>query len=332
MEIALPGLENEFDLPANRIHFWDRCRRPYRGRDIGNKEVSCQKCQMGLGRCVAFFLRVLPGDSAAGIDDRLGHRHGNETRGDPLCGPDKDRLLEEQEVGRNGQEDRLQLHRVHTARNRFINGGLMIEATAKIRPSRRKAGESFDLKIASIKDKQSAFLCQGHDRVDISLGWDVPWCQRKMSKKTAFIVPHGLNLSAGFCGTPSRAGKRLVECFRQFKASTVRNIDFAKGRKQAIITHGSEGLEFCQDLSKHVLQKGNGFLVHALMNGFGRDLHRLPQLGALRRQLGQGRLALTPGPKRHQGQKEFPRDLRRALDKAGAPGGGFDVVGRKKVC
>jgi len=207
----------------------------------------------------------------------------------------------------------------------------MIEATAKIRASRRKAGEGFDLTIPSIKDKQYAFLRQRHDRIDIALVWDVPWCQRPMIKKAACIVPHGLHLGAGFGGTPSRAGKRLLEFVGQFKASAVSKIDFVKGRKQAIITYWSEGLEFCQDLSEHVLQKGNGFLVHALMNGFGRDLHRLAQWGALRRQLGSGRLALTPGPKRHQGQKEFPRDLRRALDKASASGGGFDVVGRKKV-
>lgn len=140
MERALPGLQNAFDWPANRLHFWDRCRRPYRGMDIGNKEVPSQECQRGLGRCVAFFLRVLPGGSAACIDARLGHPHGNATRGDTRCGPDEDRLLEEEEVGRNGQEECLQFHRVHTARNRFIKVGLMIEATAKIRASRHKAG------------------------------------------------------------------------------------------------------------------------------------------------------------------------------------------------
>ena len=140
MEIALPGLKNEFDLPAHRVHFGDRCRRPYRGRDVGNKEIPCHQGEMGLGRGVAFFLGVLVGDSAAGIDDRLGHPDGNETRGDTGCRADKDRFFEEQAVGRNGQEVCLQRHRVHTARNRCINVGLMIEATAKIRASCRKTG------------------------------------------------------------------------------------------------------------------------------------------------------------------------------------------------
>ncbi len=93
MEIALPGLKNQFYLPSYWIHFRDRCRGPYGGRDIGNKEVPGQQAEMGLGRCVAFFLCVLPGDSPAGIDDRLGHTHGNETRGDLLCRPDEDRFL-----------------------------------------------------------------------------------------------------------------------------------------------------------------------------------------------------------------------------------------------
>jgi hypothetical protein len=34
-------------------------------------------------------------------------------------------------------------------------------------------------------------------------------------------------------------------------------------------------LEFGQDLAEDVLEKSQGFLVHTLMQGFGRDLHRL---------------------------------------------------------
>ena len=45
-------------------------------------------------------------------------------------------------------EERRQLHRAHTAGNRFIEVRLMIEATEKIRASRRNAGQGFDLKIA----------------------------------------------------------------------------------------------------------------------------------------------------------------------------------------
>src|SRR6266849_4407819 len=139
MEIALPGLKNQFYLPAYWIDFWDRCRGPYRSRDIGNKEVPGQQAEMGLGRCVAFFPGVLPGASPAGIDDRLGHTHGNETRGDLRFLPNEDGFLKEQAVRRDGPEERRQRHRLHPARHRFIHVGLMIEAAAKIRASRRKA-------------------------------------------------------------------------------------------------------------------------------------------------------------------------------------------------
>ena len=187
MEIALPGLKNQFDLPAQRVHFYDGFRLPYAGRDIGNNEVPGHQRQVGLRRRVAFLLRVLPGDYSACIDDRLGHTHGNETRGDALCGPDEESFLEEQDVALDSREALRQLHRAHTTSNRFIHVGLMIEATAKIRTSRRHAGEGFDLKIASIKEEQYAFLRQSDDLIDIALIGNVPGCQRKMTTKTAFI-------------------------------------------------------------------------------------------------------------------------------------------------
>jgi hypothetical protein len=148
MERALPGLKNQFDLPAQRGHFSDGCRLPYGGRSIGNKEVPGHHCQVGLRRRVAFFLRIFPGDSSACIDDRLGHTHGNETRGDARYGPDGDGFLEAQEIALNCREELRQLHRAQTTSNRFINVGLMVEAPAKIRASRRHAGSGFALKIA----------------------------------------------------------------------------------------------------------------------------------------------------------------------------------------
>ena len=55
MEIALPGLKNEFDLPAKRINFQHGGRLPYCGRHIGDKEVPGQEGQGGLRRRVTFF-------------------------------------------------------------------------------------------------------------------------------------------------------------------------------------------------------------------------------------------------------------------------------------
>ena len=140
MEVALPGLKNAFDLPAKRVHLEDRCRLPDRRWHIRNKEVPGHQGQMGLRRGGAFFLGVFPGDPSSCSDDRLGHTHGNEPCGDVRCGSDGDGFLEAEERRRNRQEELRQLHRAHSASNRFIHVGLMMEATAKIRARRRKAG------------------------------------------------------------------------------------------------------------------------------------------------------------------------------------------------
>ena len=79
MEITLPGLKNEFYLPPNRIDLADSGRCPDAGWDIGNKEVPCQQRQMGFGRGIAFFLRLLPGVSPAYIHDRFWDARRNET-------------------------------------------------------------------------------------------------------------------------------------------------------------------------------------------------------------------------------------------------------------
>ena len=105
----------------------------------------------------------------------------------------------------------------------------------------------------------------------------------------------------------------------------------AKARRDGI-AYVFQGLAFGKGLTDHILKKGHGLLVHALMNSFRRDCHILVPLRDLCRQLCQRRLGLTPGPKGHEGQKEFPRNLRRAFDKAGATCGGFDVVGSQEVC
>src|SRR5438270_539731 len=46
----------------------------------------------------------------------------------------------------------------------------------------------------------------------------------------------------------------------------------------------------------------------------------------------QGVNATGSTGRRVSSQKAWPRALRRALDKAGTPGGGFEVVGGKKGC
>src|ERR1700675_102963 len=95
MEITLPGLKNELYLPAQRIHLQDGFRLPYRGRDVRNKEAPCQERQVGLGRRVAFFLRVLPGFSPAFVDDRLGDTRHNQPSRHTLLFPQENRAFQE---------------------------------------------------------------------------------------------------------------------------------------------------------------------------------------------------------------------------------------------
>src|SRR5713101_7287940 len=147
-----------------------------------------------------------------------------------------------------------------------------------------------------------------------------------MTKSTAFIVPHRLDFRSGFCRTPSRARKEIMQTFWKLKTGTVSEIHLGKVCEKPIIADFFYGLDFRQRLTDHVLKESKRTLVHALMNGFRRTLHLLVQWRHLRRQLRQRRGGVTPGPKGDEGQKQFAGQLRRAFDKAGATRGGFDVV------
>src|SRR5262245_56810586 len=153
-----------------------------------------------------------------------------------------------------------------------------------------------------------------------------------MTAHTAFRVPDGLKFGPSCCGPPSRTRKSLVERFGQCKASAVSYIHFGKEGTQAILTHALEGLGFGPRLPDHVLQKGNGLLLHALMHGFCRYLPLRDQLRDLCRELCQCRVGSMPGPKGHEGQKEFAGNLRRTFNKARASCGGLNVVGSQEVC
>jgi hypothetical protein len=180
MEIALPGLKNEFDLPAKRVHLDDCCSIPEGRWHIRDQEIPGHERQVGLRWRVAFFLRGLPGYSSAFIDNHLRYTHGNETRGYVRCGPDIDRCLKERAIVLDGRTERGQLHRAPTTSKCCLEVGLMIEATEKRRAHRRHAGQGLDLKIAYITEAQYSFLRPGDDLSDIALRWNVPWCQRKM--------------------------------------------------------------------------------------------------------------------------------------------------------
>lgn len=71
MEITRPGLTNQLDLPAHRVHVDDCISLPDRVRPMGHQEVPGHERQMGLRRGLACFLRRLLGFSPAFIDDRF---------------------------------------------------------------------------------------------------------------------------------------------------------------------------------------------------------------------------------------------------------------------
>jgi hypothetical protein len=269
-ESTLPGLQNALYWPAQRVHIDDRFRLPYGVRHVGNTEVPGQPFQVRLGRRIALFLRMFPGSSSTFIDDCLRHTHGRETRGDAFFCPNGDGFLSERDLRLDGGEASCQVHRTPMTGKRFREVGLMLEATDKIRSSRRHACQGFDRKIASINDEQNLFIRSGDDLIARALIWNVPWCQRDMTQHTTFLVPYGLNLGACCGRTPASTGKRLVELFRKFKAGAVSGIAFRKGGKPPSITPMFEGVDGGQGLTDHLLQKSHGLLVHALMNGFRR--------------------------------------------------------------
>jgi len=146
MEIALPGLKNEFDLPAKRINFQHGGRLPYCGRHSGDKEVPGQEGQGGLRRRVTFFSRLLPGFAPAFVHDRLGDTRHNQPSRHTLLFPQDNRALAELLCHRRepgGERKGLPLPARRGQERR-----LMIEPTETIGASRRQVGERFELKIA----------------------------------------------------------------------------------------------------------------------------------------------------------------------------------------
>ena len=208
---------------------------------------------------------------------------------------------------------------------------LMIEATEKGGTSWGNMRKRLDFPVTSIKDKPPALLCEGSHAVALLLIGNVPGCQGAMTKHTACIIPHGWHFGAGVGRTPPRARQGLVQTVWPCNTSTVGEIHLGKAGKEPSITHFCEGLDFRKRLADHVLKKGRGAFVPALMHRFRRSLHRRPPVRDLRRPWCQRRMGLTLVPKGHEGQQEFASTRRRALDKTGATCRAFDVCRGKEV-
>ena len=84
---------NAFAWPPHRIDLADRVRGPDAGWDIGHQEVPGQQRQMGFGRGLAVFLRLLRGVPPTFIDDRFWDSRRHETRGHPRVFPQANSAL-----------------------------------------------------------------------------------------------------------------------------------------------------------------------------------------------------------------------------------------------
>jgi hypothetical protein len=67
-----------------------------------------------------------------------------------------------------------------------------------------------------------------------------------------------------------------------------------------------EGLECCQGLTEHVLEKGHGFRVHALMNGFGETSTGWHNWVACAANCANAVLASLQAPKVTRARKSLP--------------------------
>jgi hypothetical protein len=330
-ERTLPGLHQALAWPAQRRPGDDRCRRPERVRPMGHHEVPGPPCQVRWGRRRAGFRGRLPGSAAACLDEGLRPPPGHETRGHARVCPAGESVLEAGDRGLDGGEEPGPLHRTHTTGNRGIAVGLLLESTATRRSSRRQAGQGVARHRAPITDAPPPCGREGDSLLARARSWKVPWGQRQMTPHPALIVPPGLDRGAGLCRTPASTGKRRVARFRQCTAGAVSAIDVGTGGQPASRTHRFAGLDLCPGRTEHVLQTGAGLRVPTWLPGFGRDVHRRAHGGDLCRPWHHRRLGLTPHPKGHQSQPALARTRRRAVDTAGATGGGVDVVGSQDV-
>src|SRR5713101_3834431 len=89
MQITLPRFKDQFDVPTERIGFEDGFHLPYRVRDIGDKKVPCQQCQVSFGWCIPFLLGFLVCVASSFIHNGLWYTRGKETTRYPLFCPEE---------------------------------------------------------------------------------------------------------------------------------------------------------------------------------------------------------------------------------------------------
>jgi hypothetical protein len=136
-------------------------------------------------------------------------------------------------------------------------------------------------------------------------------------KAVTLVVPDQLNLGTCGAATSPRAWEFRFETLGQPKARTVGNMDAGEWRKEAVVTDRLARVELGERGLQQIPQKRHRPHGHPLLQGFRRDPYGYVELRGFRCQLGHGGVRRTPPAKRHQGQKQFARNLRGALDKLG---------------
>src|SRR5712691_7038615 len=119
----------------------------------------------------------------------------------------------------------------------------MLEPTEKISLRRDNGSKGGELEIAEGKEHQGSFAQQADHGVDIFVVREIPRAEGKVRKRTAFILPHELNLGPGGGSAPPGPGKGFAQPGGQPKAGAVRQIHLGKGRKEALVTDGVSGVE-----------------------------------------------------------------------------------------
>ncbi len=153
-----------------------------------------------------------------------------------------------------------------------------------------------------------------------------------MVERTAFVIPHELNFCPRLGRTPPCPREGVLQTIWQAKARAVGAMHLGEVGKEVRLAPCLAGVYFCQSGADHFSQKGQRAFVPTLLNRFWRPLNLRSHLRHFRGQLRKRGLGITPHPAGDQGQKEFARNVRGALDKAGPTGGSFDVVGGKALC
>jgi hypothetical protein len=158
-------------------------------------------------RRVACFLGCYMCLAAAFIDDGIGHAHSNQAGGNALVSAQHHGFLHQRAgvVGKALGQSQYAL----PSPDDLAYSGLMIESTQEIGLGGSNRGKGGQFKVPQIKQKQCPGPGELHHRIHIFTIRDIPGNEREVIKRVTLVLPHQLNLRAGFAATAARPGKFL---------------------------------------------------------------------------------------------------------------------------